>query len=236
MHYDPTRPNIGLLFNMGVYRSGVQQAMDSLIVEIERKGANAFALPADGAARFADAFVHDGTPIIDALIFHGERLNLKSYDAGVAEAKTLDRPIISALVHFRQSPTALASAPTTLSPDLTAFAVQGERDGVMEPLVVAGRSSDSSLVGIPLVMTDQVSWRVDRALAWTRLHRAANRDKRIVFTFWSEAAGKSDVGGDPDDFLDVPGGRACCSAPRPGLSGGRRFAARPGDHRALALT
>src|SRR5690606_17509748 len=82
--------------------------------------------------------------------------------------------------------------------------VGGEMDGAIEPIVVAARNPNEE-VSLQTPIAEQVEWRISRALSWARLHRAANADKKVVFTFWSEAGGKSDVGGDPDDFLDVPG-------------------------------
>src|SRR5690606_19667745 len=41
------------------------------------------------------------------------------------------------------------------------------------------------------------------AMAWARLHRMPNADKRLVVTYHSEAADRPDVGSDPDTYLDA---------------------------------
>jgi cobaltochelatase CobN len=202
--FDATAPSVGILFNRGVFTRGTQQAIDSLIASFERRGANVFAVPADGSANFAAFFQRGGAPIIDVLIFQGERLHLKSYEQGLKEARSLGVPILSALVHYRQSPAQIRAAANTIAPDLTGFLVNEERDGVFEPLVIAGRSADSALAGLPETLTETIEWRVERALSWAKLRRASNASKRVAMTYWSEGAGKADVGGDPDDFLDVP--------------------------------
>ena len=49
-----------------------------------------------------------------------------------------------------------------------------------------------------------MAWRVERALGWAKLRHTPNARKRLLFTYWSQGGGKANVGGDPDDFLDVP--------------------------------
>ena len=200
--YDTGLPTLGLSDHMIIYRQDNMAAMDAMIAEVEKQGANAIVLLRDGAVDFSHLLV-DGKPIIDTLLYDGEMLDFKDREAGLAQARNLGVPLLQSLTWYKGNGDSYRVAPGGLAPELVPRVVNSERDGMLEPLVVAALD-DTAATRRYLPMPEQVQWRVQRALSWAKLHRASNADKRVVFTFWSEAGGKSDVGGDPDDFLDVP--------------------------------
>jgi cobaltochelatase CobN len=203
-----TAPVVGLIFNIGSWTRGLQQHIDSLIVEIERRGATPLAVTTRGEVPYQRLLMDGDRPVVDVVLYQGERLDLKDRARGLAKARQLDVAILDVFSHPRSSPVELARDVTGLAPHLTANVVNAEQDGLIEPLIVAGRSVDSTSVGEPSPIDMQVRWRVERALAWARLRRSPPSSRKVVFTFWSEGAGKANVGGDPDDFLDVPGSLA----------------------------
>lgn len=138
------------------------------------------------------------------MISNQERLHLNDYQAGLARARRLGITILSAINHSQFTEADFDASPTGLHPNRTQNLINNERDGVVEPIALAGRGTAPDGTEIIVPFAKQIEWRVDRALAWARLHRLANSQKRVVFTYWSEGAGKANVGGDPDDFLDVP--------------------------------
>lgn len=203
--YDPAAPSLGVFIHRATYQQKNIAAFDALVRAIERRGANAIALVGLSETDFASAFAGpDGRAAIDAYLFGGEQLHLRDQNEGLARARRLGVPILGAFHLHSATSQEYDASPLGLHPALTAQVVRSEREARIEPLVISakgpvvgGRSMNQPL---PL----QIDWRVDRALAWARLHRAENREKRVVFTYWSEGAGKANVGGDPDDFLDVP--------------------------------
>jgi cobaltochelatase CobN len=201
--FDQAAPTLGL----SVHRIHVQQrnvaTIDALIAASEARGANMLTQVRKGGADFTQ-FMAGGKPVIDALIFDGEFLNLQDLDAGRAQAKALGVPMLMALTSLSRSPEQYRASPGGLAPDMTARVVNSERDGMIEPLVIAGKNLEAT-TRQSLPLAEQIDWRIERALGWAKLRRAANADKRVVMTFWSEAGGKADIGADPDDFLDIQG-------------------------------
>jgi cobaltochelatase CobN len=204
--FDPAKLTLGLI----AHRIQVQQRnvahIDALIAEAESQDLNIITLVRKGDADFS-ALIENGKPVIDALIFDGEFLALRDREGGREQAKKLGVPVLMAISAHARTPDEYRASPGGIAPDLTARVVNSERDGLIEPIVIAGRD-ESTATRRAVPMAEQIAWRVARAKGWARLHHAANADKRIVFTYWSEAGGKADIGADPDDFLDVQGSLA----------------------------
>jgi len=194
--------NIGIIGHLVWVLKDQTAPLDAMIKEIEQKGQRALTLVHRGAADFENYLIENDSPIVDVLLYSGEMLNHQDQAAGMAQAQRLGVPILMAMTYHTGSAEDYRASPGGLAPSLTPRVVFSERDGVIEPLVMATREAAGDEQYTP--WTEQVSWRVDRAIAWAKLGRLENREKRIVMTYWSEAGGKADVGGDPDDFLDVP--------------------------------
>ncbi|HYE87747.1 MAG TPA: cobaltochelatase subunit CobN [Vicinamibacterales bacterium] len=195
---------IGLYFHLSVYQQKNVAHVDAVIRAIERRGQRAVAMAFRSNPQL-NLFVQDGTSAIDALMFVGAHYTVRDRDAAIAASQQLGVPILGAYTHLSFTPVEYATSVSGLHPSLTPSVVDAEQEGRIEPMVIAAKGS---AVGDRWLMTPlpkEVEWRVDRALAWARLHRLANRQKRVVFTYWSEGGGKANIGGDPDDFLDVPG-------------------------------
>lgn len=196
---------LGLYSHLTQFQQENMAHVDAIIRATERQGSSIIPLLGRGDPALAELFTRDNRVIIDVLLFGGERLHLKGNDSGIAEARKLGVPIVHMLNHHKMTADEFAASPNGLHPDLTAHLVNTERTGVIEPLVVSVKGAPRGARHAIAPLLSQVEWRVRRAVAWARLHRAANQSKRVVFTYWSEGAGKANVGGDPDDFLDVQG-------------------------------
>ena len=202
--YDARALSLGMVIHHASIRRKDTKSWDALIAETERRGHNAIALVGDASPHLL-LFQQGGRTRIDALLHGGEGLNFKNPAAGRALAAQLGVPVLMALNHHRLTPEEYRAAPGGYISDLAYRLIKGERDASLEPLVVAARNPDENAQGHQSPLPEQVEWRINRALAWAKLRRAVNADKKVAFTFWSEAGGKSDAGGDPDDFLDVQG-------------------------------
>ena len=201
--YAPEALTLGVVSHRTDYQRRTTNHVDALIRETEHRGHNAFALLYVRGTDLSP-LLRDGEPLVDALVFTGEHFDIADLEAGINEARELGVPILSALDFYAGTEQDYRESPGGLSPGLKPRVVAHEREGVFEPMVVAA-TRPGSTPRRREVMPEQVEWRVERALGWAKLRRMENTDKRLALTFWSEAGGKSDVGGDPDDFLDVPG-------------------------------
>jgi cobaltochelatase CobN len=202
-------PTVGISFHRSFFLRETQQPIDALIRAIEARGARALAWMSQGAPDYAQLLRADGPPVIDVLLFIGERLSLARKGDGLDQLRALGVPVLSTFQHFSQTPAEFVRSPGGLAPVFTGPLADHERDGLIEPLLIAGKGTATGPGRTPAaVIPAQIEWRIDRALAWAKLRRAPNSAKNLVFTYWSEGAGKANVGGDPDDFLDVPGSLA----------------------------
>jgi cobaltochelatase CobN len=203
--YDPSRLTVGVFVHASIHEKRNMGAFDALVRAVERRGHNVVTLVALSNVDVARALSTDGQPVVDVFLFSSELLDLGDRGAGLAMADRLGVPILGAFHMHDTTPDQYAARPMGFHPALTYVVSEAEREGRIEPLVISGKgtSADGRIIQQP--MLEQIEWRADRALSWARLHRAPNREKRVVFTYWSEGAGKANVGGDPDDFLDVPG-------------------------------
>lgn len=201
--YDPDALTVGVVSHRSDYQRQTTNYVDAMIRETERRGHNAFALLFVRATDLTP-LARDGEPLVDVVLFTGEHLDITDMDAGVDQARRLGVPILSALHFYSGTAEDYRESPGGLSPGMKPRIVAHEIEGIFEPMVVAA-NIPASVPRRREVMPEQIEWRVERALGWATLKRMENADKRLVLTFWSEAGGKSDVGGDPDDFLDVPG-------------------------------
>jgi cobaltochelatase CobN len=204
----PGRLRIGVAFNSLDHLKGQTAVVDALVREIERQGHDpvplmfAGALPLD---RFQDT---DGTALVDAVVTTSTRIDWYDTRAGVQAARRLGVPLLDAINHYRLTPEEWRASASGLSPDLTYSLAMAERDGLIEPIVVSAKrvTPESGDTKVPL--PDQIAWRVRRAVAWGRLRRTPNAEKRVVVTFYAEGGGKGNVGSDLDYYLDVQGSLA----------------------------
>lgn len=201
--YDPSRLSVGLTTHRISYQQRNVAQTDALIREIERRGHNALALASGTAPDLPAHFMRDGAPVIDVLIYTLDRLDRRDREAGLARARTLDVPLLAAFNQNGQTAEQYRAAPNGLFPSLVSNVVEAETDAIVEPMVIAAKGAPRGDSFFTEPLPSQIDWRVTRALAWARLRRGDNAAKRVVLTYYSPG-GKANVGGDPDDFLDVP--------------------------------
>lgn len=202
-------PVVGLSFHRSFFLRENVAHVDALIRAAEVRGAGVVALMSQGSPDYTALLSADGKSAVDVLLFIGERISIARKGDGLSQLRALGVPVLSTFQHFSLTAADYAKNPGGLAPSLTGVLTDHERDGLFEPLLVSVKS-DATQAGRPktMVIPAQIEWRMDRALAWAKLRRAPNASRHLVFTYWSEGAGKANVGGDPDDFLDVPGSLA----------------------------
>lgn len=194
---------IGGLFAQSSYLQRNVAHVDALVRAIERRGHRPLFLAYRGGADLT-RFMREDQPVIDVLLQVGSVFASRDRAEGQRRLARLGVPVLGAFSHHGQSEAQYVASPTGLLPTLGSAVVEAEMEGRIEPLPVAGRGAERGDQYFTAAFDASVQWRVDRAIGWARLRHLANARKRLLFTYWSQGGGKANVGGDPDDFLDVP--------------------------------
>src|SRR6201999_895829 len=101
--YAPNRCTIGVLFYFSYYMQQSLAPFDSVMSEIEARGCNAVGLMTKGAPELDALRLSDGKPFVDVLLYNGERINLRNFDAGTKEADSLGVPVLGLYLDYHQS-------------------------------------------------------------------------------------------------------------------------------------
>lgn len=194
------RPRIAILFYRSLALARNVAVVDALIAEVERQGGLPIPMWRKDSAAALGLL---GQP--DALILCASWIDYQDHAAGVAAAKALGAVVLGCNTDYARTPAQWAAAPGGMAPALSGQLAMSELEGVVEPMTVGAREVDASGAAVMTPIPEQIQWRVARAMAWARLKRLANADKRLVIPYYSEARDTADVGSDPDSYLDAQG-------------------------------
>lgn len=198
-----SRPLIGILFYRSLVLARNAEVVAALIREVERQGGLPVPIWREGSRDRASTLLGDRR--IDALVLCANRLDYADAAAGAEEAARLGVPPLMCATDYRRDAEAWRKSLGGFAPDATGELALSELEGIVEPMVVGARgvAADGTAAYAPIA--GQVRWRVTRAMAWARLHRLPNSEKRIVIPYHSEEPGEADIGSDPDSYLDAQG-------------------------------
>ncbi|MFJ1299093.1 cobaltochelatase subunit CobN [Pseudomonadota bacterium AL_CKDN230030165-1A_HGKHYDSX7] len=199
-----TRPRVGIVFYRSLALTQNAAVIDALIRETERQGGLPVPLwRSDSHDSLRLLRGANGKASVDTLILCASQIDYTDHRAGVAEARALDVAVLGCTTDYTRDAAQWRADLGGFAPDRSGQLALSEANGVIEPMMVGARrvAADGAVIHEPIA--EQVQWRVERALAWTRLHRLPNADKRIVIAYHSEAADQADVGSDPDSYLDA---------------------------------
>ena|GEM_PF-6197501 len=156
--------------------------------EIEERGCNAVGIISKSAPRLDAIRSSDGRPFVDILLYNGERINLKNFNAGTEEANKFGVPLLGMYLDYKQSREQYVKSQGGLAPGMSVALNDAEQDGIFEPIVIASRHNPHDPAGADELLPERIRWRVDRAVAWASLRHKSNAQKRVVFTYWSTGA------------------------------------------------
>lgn len=201
---NPDSLNIGIIFSSFSYLEKNYAPVDSLIRSIESRGHNAYALMRSGTGPVDSMLQINGVTKVDALIMVLSSFRFADYADGIRQLQKVNVPLLSAFNHLDYTPEEWEKSVDGFSLTMGTMLTPMFRDGIFEPMVISGgyKNSDGKRTYVPIMY--QLNWRVDRALAWARLHRLQNRDKRMMITFYSEDGGKANVGSHPANYFNAP--------------------------------
>ncbi|MEX2595196.1 MAG: cobaltochelatase subunit CobN, partial [Anditalea sp.] len=195
---------IGLIYYQSNYVKKDMQAVDALIRNIESKGHRVVPLLGKGSFQVDSFFLKDQQPVVDVIIYGGMFLDFRNPERGIASAKKLNVPILGGIINSYKNIEAWENDIGGLAPEMTDRFYFTEKDGVFEPIVIGGTATSSNGQKKSTPISYQIDWRVDRALAWAKLRKTDNADKKILVTYYNEGGGKANIGADPDAYLNAP--------------------------------
>ncbi|MDK2973783.1 MAG: cobaltochelatase CobN [Methanofollis sp.] len=206
--YDPANPTVGIMTGDYKYFARDGPMLDALIDSFENRSVNVIL----GTYHYKDPvnigyFMQNGTVLIDTaiVISKGSRLDYSDPDRGIENLKTLDVPVLNAVrLFYDVNETTWRQSPHGVGPEQTYQLAAAELDGIIEPIVFAGKEPDpvtGELCYKPF--EDQTAWLTDRAIGWMNLHRTANADKKVIIPYYCSEAGKAFIGADIDYYLDA---------------------------------
>lgn len=200
---DSSKPVIGIVFYQTNYIRKDLAHVDALIKSIEAHGAKPVALMQKSGFKLDSFFMDHGRPVVDVVLYGGMYLNFLRPEKGRASAAKLDVPLLGSATHYLKTPRQWETGKGGFSPEMTDRFYFTERDGVFESMIVGAEEKKENGDRKIVPIGHQINWRVERAIAWAKLRRKRNAEKKIVFTYYSEGSGKANVGGDIDAYLDV---------------------------------
>ena len=215
--YDPDKPTIGIMPSSNFSRMNRDSPiLDYFVRAVEAEGYNVLvgtyvyaATTAIGPDANRDNYIINGEPVVDVVISlsRGGRFFSTSTDEGVEELENLDVTVLTAVQLYENK-----TKEEWEESDYGVFPTQhyqlafAEQDGMIEPIVVAAKPKDE--LGRTIDRNDpidyQADWMVQRAIGWANLATMKNSDKKIAMTYYAAEAGKTNIGSDPDYYLDAP--------------------------------
>ncbi|WNY26591.1 cobaltochelatase subunit CobN [Methanolapillus ohkumae] len=218
--YDPDKPTIGVIPSTSlkdVSRDG--PIIDYLVREIENQGYNVIvgtyvmaaatgSKPNENKENFM-IITETGSDtnyevVIDAAIAlsRGGRLFSSNGDLGQQELEALGVPILNGVqLYSGKTQSDWENSDQGVFSDQLYQLAFAEMDGMIEPIVIAGKDE----FGYNMPIDYQADWMVKRAISWAELGNKSNNEKKIVIPYYAAEAGKANIGADPDYYLDGPG-------------------------------
>ncbi len=195
----PGSPRIAIGFYKSNYYTGDTEALDALIAEVERQGAEAIPFFGYPAAQAFERMLIDeaGDPRADA----GLSFLFRFADFQSAETLgKLDIPVLSLITLYGRSEKEWRSSSSGLSIFEGTFQVAvPELAGLVAPTVVGSREKViSPETGLTVIRTRPIASRlpvaVARALAYASLRVKDNADKKLALIYYSYPPGRAGIG------------------------------------------
>jgi len=194
--YDEAVPTIGI---MNLASDPVASPLRvSLVRALEDKGANVIDIGFSNTTSMKNLFMPEGESIIEVVILTKPfRLNYGDPDEGIRDLEELNVPVLSGMKLWYQNPEEWRDATGIYPTEIYFKLAMPEMDGVIEPIVVAGRTNE----GIFEPISTQIDWLSERAIAWANLGRKPNVEKKAAIIYYNHGGGKDNLGA---TYINVP--------------------------------
>jgi len=192
--FNSSAPTIGIL---SYYQDLGHADRSALIYALERCGANVIDLGFSSTSSMRQFFMSNNSSIVDAVILTKSfRLSYGDPDQGIADLLEMDVPVLRGMRLYYQTPEEWQNS-TGINPMEIYFQIaQPEMDGVIEPIVMAGRTESGYQP-----VSSQMDWLAERAVKWAELGRINNSEKKVAVIYYNHGGGKDNIEG---CYLNVP--------------------------------
>jgi len=201
--YNESAPTIGIHYYYASGKYGSYGIIDALIREIEKKGANViFATFTYKDPNSTSYFIKDNKSIVDSIItLTSFRLWYHNEDEGIEYLKELNVTPLKAIMSYYMNGSEWEKS-NGLQPSEIAWQIAlPELDGFTEFIYVGGKEKDPISDEYYYKPVDyQISWVAERAIAWAKLHRKSNAEKKIAIIYYNHGGGKDNLGA---SYLDI---------------------------------
>ena len=175
--------------------------VERLIHTLEQKGVNVIPTAFTGTDDLKKFYYINNETIVDTIICTKSfRINFDDPDQGVRDLEMLNVPVMRAIRLFYMAPAAWRNE-TSHGISIMDLGFQvglPEMDGIIDPIVIAGKNkSDSKYQPIDA----QINWTADRAIGWAHLNSTPDAEKRIAMIYYNHGGGKDNLGA---TYVNVP--------------------------------
>ena len=197
-HYNQSNITIGIA---NWHESTKSPEIEKLIHTLEKKGANVISIGFTGTDHLKKFYLINNHTIVDAIICTKSfRINFDDSDQGVADLETLGVPVMKAVRLYYMPPSEWRNE-TSHGISIMDLGFQvglPELDGIIDPIVIAGKNvSDSKYLPID----EQINWTCDRIISWGHLSHIPDEDKKIAMIYYNHGGGKDNIGA---CYVNVP--------------------------------
>ncbi|MEA1985720.1 MAG: cobaltochelatase subunit CobN [Euryarchaeota archaeon] len=196
--YNPDNLTIGFA---NWFESVGSADVPELIHTLEEKGTNVIPLSMRDTGDINRFYIVNNETVVDSVISAKSfRINFDDPDQGVRDLEILNVPVMRALRLYYMAPAAWRNE-TSHGISIMDLGFQvglPEMDGIIDPIVIAGKNeSDSKYQPIDA----QINWTCDRAIGWAHLNSTPNAKKRIAMIYYNHGGGKDNLGA---CYVNVP--------------------------------
>jgi len=196
--YNPDNLTIGVAIWHTAVRS---HEIPKLVHALEARGTNVIPIAFVDTRDMKRFYIINNKTVVDAVIsVKSFRIYLDDPDQGVRDLETLNVPVMRALRLYYLAPAEWHNE-TSHGVSIMDLGFQvglPEMDGIIDPIVVAGKNvSDSEYQPID----EQINWTANRAIGWAHLNSTPNEDKRIAMIYYNHGGGKDNLGA---CYVNVP--------------------------------
>jgi cobaltochelatase CobN len=201
--YNVSNYTVGIHYYYASGKDGTYPVINSLIWSLESKGANViFATYTYSDQNSSNYFIQDNKSIVDATIMLTSfRLDYVNPERGVNYLKNLNVTPLKSINTYYASAEEWENS-TGLSPSEIAWQIAlPELDGLTDFILVSVNLKDPvSGLNYYKPVDYQINWITDRAIAWAKLHRMNNSEKKIAIIYYNHGGGKDNLGA---TYLDI---------------------------------
>jgi len=188
--YDPANPMIGVA-SLQIFTKSTD--VERLTYTLEQKGVNVIPIAFTGTDDLKKFYCINNETIVGTIICTKSfRINMGDVDQGIRDLETLDVPVMRALRLYYMAPAAWRNE-TSHGISIMDLGFQvglPEMDGIIDPIVIAGKNaSDSEYQPIDT----QINWTADRAIGWAHLNSTPDVEKRIAMIYYNHGGGKNNL-------------------------------------------